>query len=414
MHIPKQQLQQQRELAVQRYVRYRKKRKQLIGTAIVLCLMLLFFTSIRVSPTVANYVSKVPGLQVIVALLEQDKGIQDIVAHNYYESLGQYATKDGFTVQLQGAIIDEYDVFLAYSISYLQPRTSHNDYTIDVYQGETKLQAPYSWGSMDGLDGEQPLQITEHSLNMALPTPLDLHEPHFTVVFTFDDGPVMTIPFTWTHPIAPAKKTTTPLVIEANGQHIIIDEIRRTPMRLAIDVTLDETNTQQVLALDGLAATLKNGPTRERIHTGFTATGTMREGKVTYFLQSNYFYDSDEITLHIDEIQAVPKGQDFIEVDFTTNEVLYQPPYLQADIRVNDHTVAATIPDMVLKQQLFYSALTEDNEKIYSISSTFSNHDTISIVTEQFEADVTRAKLFVHYIQRPIAQNLDINMPLTN
>lgn len=84
------------------------------SVAIVFLCCLSLLLSIRVSPTVASYVAKIPGLDAIVSAVVRDKGIKDIVEHKYYEEINKTQTKDGLSLTLQGVIADQSGFVLYY------------------------------------------------------------------------------------------------------------------------------------------------------------------------------------------------------------------------------------------------------------------------------------------------------------
>lgn len=107
------------------------------------------------------------------------------------------------------------------------------------------------------------------------------------------------------------------------------------------NINLDGANTMQILSLENIAVEMENGERREEVvKNGMFEGRNIREGKFTLNLQSNYFHDSDSLKILIGAVHAVPKGEDFIEVDFGTKEVLTKPDYLDWDISVTEQGVA--------------------------------------------------------------------------
>jgi len=60
----------------------RKKRSCFTAASVVVVLMLLFVTCIRVSPTFAQAIEKIPGFTPIVEMIGYDKGVKDIVSED--------------------------------------------------------------------------------------------------------------------------------------------------------------------------------------------------------------------------------------------------------------------------------------------------------------------------------------------
>lgn len=95
----------------------------------------------------------------------------------------------------------------------------------------------------------------------------------------------------------------------------------------------------KILNYEGKAIHLNTGNHRELILNGLTSFKMDEDMTTTYLFQSNYFYEADEMTITFDKILAVPKDDNFIEVDFATNEVLYVPDYIDWDTSIDGNQV---------------------------------------------------------------------------
>lgn len=412
--IPKDKLRQGRIDAFTKLKKERRRKNQWQAITLVAILFLSFLLTVRVSPTIASYAAKIPGLSVIVELVQENEGIKDAIANEYYEELGILVQDKGVTITLQGAIIDEYGIMLMYDFDYPTKKSDHHNYSVNIYQGDQRLENSMSYGSMDGLD--EPVAHSSHMLEMTLDQPLDTTNPHFRVEFEMRDGDKQTIsiPFSLDKPIAKAKVIEPNTNITAQDQSLTINKIIRTPLRIHIEVKPDPSNTMQIVALDNISLELKNGSKRELIRNGLVGSGSFREGQYTFYLQSNYFYDSDELIVRIGEIQAVPKGEDYIEVDFTTKEVLYKPDFIDWDIKVVDSNVFLNAPvkDDHGRQHLF-PAEKEDGASLESEGSSFSTsaHEGFNY-REYYEPFNGRAKLWINYIDNPIAKDIEVKIDL--
>lgn len=150
----------------------------------------------------------------------------------------------------------------------------------------------------------------------------------------------ITIPFSLQNEIAKEKTITANRTVDVDGQKFTITKIRRSPLKTALDIEVDEANTMQILSLDDIAVETENGERKEGIKYAMAMGRNMHDGKFTLYLQSNYFHDSDSLKILIGAVHAVPKGEDFIEVDFGTKEVLTKPDYLDWDISVTQQSVS--------------------------------------------------------------------------
>ncbi|MEK4386310.1 DUF4179 domain-containing protein [Solibacillus sp. FSL W7-1464] len=416
MDIPKDKLRQGRIEAFTKLKKERRRKKQWQGITAVAILFLSFLLTVRVSPTIASYAAKIPGLSVIVELVQENEGIKDAIANEYYEELGILVQDKDVTITLQGAIIDEYGVMLMYDFDYPTKKSNHHNYTVNIYQGDQQLKNSMSYGTKDSLD--EPVAHSGHILELTLDQPLDTKNPNFRVEFEMRDGDKQTIsiPFSLEKPIAKAKVVEPNTSITAQGQSLTISKIIRTPLRIHIEVKPDPSNTMQIVALDDISLELKNGSKRELIRNGLVGSGSFREGQSTFYLQSNYFYDSDELIVRIGKIQAIPKGEDYIEVDFKTKEVLYKPDFIDWDIKVvgNDVYVNAPVKDDHGRQPL-YPAEKEDGTTLETEGCSYftSAHEGFNY-REYYVPYNGRAKLWISYIDNPIAKDVEIKIDLTD
>ena len=415
INIPKDKLRQGRIDALAKVKKDIRRKKQWQAITAVAIVFLSFLLSVRVSPTIASYAAKIPGLSVIVELVQENEGIKDAIDNEYYEELGILVQDKDVTITMQGAIIDEYGIMLMYDFDYPTKKSDHHNYSVKLYQGDQQLESSVSYGSRDDRDG--PISHSNHMLEMTLDQPLDTNNPNFRVEFEMRDGDKqnISIPFTLEKPIAKAKVVEPNASITAQNQRLMINKIIRTPLRIHIEVQPDPSNTMQIVALDEISLELKNGKKRELIRNGLVATGSLRESPYTLYLQSNYFYDSDELIVRIGEIQALPKGEDYIEVDFRTKEVTYKPDFIDWDIKVvgSDVYLQAPVKDNHGRQHLF-PAEKADGTPLETTGTSFyvSDHEEYNY-REYYEPYNGKAKLWINYLDNPIATDVELKIDLT-
>lgn len=321
--VPKEQLQQIRMDVLRKVQREKRTKKRMASVAIVFLCCLSLLLSIRVSPTVASYVAKIPGLDAIVSAVVRDKGIKDIVEHKYYEEINKTQTKDGLSLTLQGVIADQSGFVLYYDAD---ASFELNLEEVQLFQGDDEIKCGCSF-TMGGVNQAFISSSVEYSFS----EPMAYTSRDFTAVFRFKDknqGEIeMTIPFSLQNEIAEEKVFIANRTVEVEGQKFTITKIRRTPLKLALDIEVDKANTMQILALDDIAVVTESGERRESIRSSHSMNGDIRDGKYTLYLQSNYFDNPQSLTVLIGAVQAVPKGEDFIEVDFGRQEVLSKPDF---------------------------------------------------------------------------------------
>ncbi|AHN21042.1 DUF4179 domain-containing protein [Lysinibacillus varians] len=408
--VPKEQLQQIRMDVLRKVQREKRTKKRMASVAIVFLCCLSLLLSIRVSPTVASYVAKIPGLDAIVSAVVRDKGIKDIVEHKYYEEINKTQTKDGLSLTLQGVIADQSGFVLYYDAD---ASFELNLEEVQLFQGDDEIKCGCSF-TMGG--GNQA--FISSSVEYSFSEPMAYTSWDFTAVFRFKDknqGEIeMTIPFSLQNEIAEEKVFIANRTVEVEGQKFTITKIRRTPLKLALDIEVDKANTMQILALDDIAVVTESGERRESIRSSHSMNGDIRDGKYTLYLQSNYFDNPQSLTVLIGAVQAVPKGEDFIEVDFGRQEVLSKPDFLDWDISVEQQSLktAAKNWDGRIRHIFYRSGLKADGTTLAYKGGTFSDDDEYLYSTEYFDQYNGKAKIFFNYYYNPIGEDIEVKIPL--
>ena len=140
------------------------------------------------------------------------------------------------------------------------------------------------------------------------------------------------VPFTLTKPIKQPKVYEVNQSVVVDGQTIDIKQLKISPLRAEIRLAADEQNTMQLLKFTSVRLIDENGEDWGQPING--DGGLLRDGEVSLFMQSNYFRQPKKLTLVMERIEALPKGSDYIEVDFEQQKVLYVPSELDIDVQV--------------------------------------------------------------------------------
>jgi hypothetical protein len=411
--VPKEKLQQVRKDTLRRVQREKRTTKRIVSVAIVslFCLSILF--SIRVSPTIASYVAKIPGFEAIVTAISIDKGIKDIVDNDYYEEINEMRSKSGLSLTLQGVIADHSGLVLFYDADALFDISELFLEKVQLFQGDNEMQGSNSF-VMNASDQTHITSSVEYNFS----EPITYNSKDFKAVFHFNDKVKgnfeITVPFTLQNEIAEEKIIAANRTINVDGQKFTIKQIRRSPLKVALDIEIDQANTMRILALDDIAIVTESGERRDRLRQGITIDGDIREGKYTVYLQSNYFDDPESLTVIIGAVQAVPKGEDFIEVDFGTKEVLTKPDYFDWDISVKQQDVSVAVDKWDNNDRLLmlHHAVKGDGTTLEHLGSTVSRDEQYVIETTQFQEYDGKAKIYINYYFNPIGKNIELNIPL--
>lgn len=411
--VPKEKLQEIRVNTLRKVQREKRTKKRIVPVAIValFCISILF--SIRVSPTIASYVAKIPGFEAIVIAISIDKGIKDIVDNDYYEEINEMRSKSGLSLTLQGVIADHSGLVLFYDADALFDISELQLENVQLFQGDDEMEC----GCTFAMNASNQTYISS-SVEYDFSEPIAYTSKDFTAVFHFNDkvkGNIeITIPFTLKNEIAEEKINAANRTVDIDGQKFTITQIRRSPLKVALDIEIDPANTMRILALDDIAVVTESGERRDRIRQGITVDGDIREGKYTVYLQSNYFDDPESLTVIIGAVQAVPKGEDFIEVDFGAKEVLTKPDYFDWDISVTQQDISVAVDKWDNNDRLLmlHHAVKEDGTTLEHMGMTVSRDEQYDVETTQFEDYDGNAKIYLNYYYNPIGKNIELNIPL--
>ncbi len=408
--VPKEKLQQVRMDTFRKVQQEKRTKKRIATVSIVFLLCLSFLFSIRVSPTIASQVAKIPGFEALVLAIARDKGIQDIVDNEYYEEINVTQSKNGLSLTLQGVIADHTGLVLFYDADASFDMSRLNLEEVQLFQGDEKIEGGGSFTSNVDNQTRISSSVEYDFLETFAYTSKD-----FKAVFHFNDkdkGNIeITVPFTLQNEIAKEKIFTANRTVNVDGQKFTITQIRRSPLEMALDIEVDEANTMEILSFDDVEVVMQDGERRKsKNHPLYK---NIREGKYTLYLQSNYFHDPESLKILIGAVQAVPKGEDFIEVDFGTKEVLTKPDYFEWDISVTQQDVSVAIDKRAESRFLLLTnAVKEDGTGLEFKSATTSRDEQYVIETTQFEDYDGKAKIYINYFFNPIGKNIELNIPL--
>ncbi|MGG0670805.1 DUF4179 domain-containing protein [Lederbergia citrisecunda] len=415
--VPKEKLQQIRMDTIRKVQREKRIKKRIVPVAIValFCVSILF--SIRVSPTFAGYVAKIPGFHALVSAVRSDAGIKDIVDNQYYEEINVTESKNGLALTLHGAVADHSGLVLFYDANALFDMSKYDLNDVQLFQGDDQILGANRIPGRSTYVNTGNQEYISSSVIYNFPEPIVYTSKDFKAVFHFNDidkGKFeITIPFTLQNEIAQEKVIPANRIVDIDGQKFTITQIRQSPLKTAIDIEIAEANTMQILAFDDITVMTDPGERRYSIMNGIATDGDIRDGKITLYVQSNYFHEADSLTINIGAVQAVPKGEDFIEVDFGAKEVT-KPEYFDWDISVTSQEISVAVKkgDNQGRQLRLWNAVKEDGTPLEFRRSTFSRDEQYEIETTQFQDYDGKAKIYFSYYFNPIGKDIELNIPL--
>lgn len=303
----------------------RSKKKTLWALTVAALLMVTFVTSIRVSPAFANAVASIPGMERFVYLIQFDKGLEAIIENDYYEPIGVSQVEDNITFTIDGVIIDEtgMEVFYTLEAPFSIEKILYEK--VDVLNDGKSLSdnAGITYGSV----GQEKANRIEEQLSFTFQKAKQFTSQQFELMLKLENDKQTTfhIPFTLKNKIQQGKIYTLNQEVKMDGQKMLVKKITVHPLRVAVDIEFDEHNDMEILQFEDMRLEDENGEVWSSIQNGASGFGGVENKERTYFLQSNYFKEPKELYFKFDKVQALPKNESYLLVDFGKKKVLEQP-----------------------------------------------------------------------------------------
>lgn len=322
--VPKNELLNRRQQVIRQHRKEQRTRRriwQTVGVAVLFCLA--FVTGIPVSPAFANTVAKLPGFEQIVERIAYSKSVEDILANDYFEELMISETKNDLTLTVVGVIADETGMIVSYSLESPSDIAYLSMPEIELLHHNEGIKAGVStkWA------GRESTKSIQSEIIVTASEPINYINKDFMINMVFDDPhqTSFSIPFTLEKPIVPTKVYELNEVAVFEGQEILLKQLAISPLRAEVKMELAESNDMQILAIGAMKLLDENGEEWGAITSNVVGMGNLRDGNYSYFMESNYFREPKALTLVLEEVRALPKGKDFIEVDFSVSELVNNP-----------------------------------------------------------------------------------------
>lgn len=402
------------------YAKYKKRQKRnrlfFKQVALVAVLVIVFVSSIRVSPAFANAVAKIPGFAPLVEMITKDKGLKDIVDNEYFEELNIVQTENNITLTILGTIADEtgivifYELDAPFNISNLETKEFQLSQNGEVINGSSTSGWPFT----------EATKTIQGKLEVIATSKIDYSQPNFELYLKFGDTKEtsFTIPFTLTKPIQPSKVYAVNKPLKIDGQTIYVQSLTISPLRAELKLKADRQNTMQILQIDHLKVLDEKGEEWGKVHDGLVGLGGFREETNSIFIQSNYFRKPKKLTLILDHIEALPKGEDYVEIDFLRQKILKVPPIDNFDLKILDsNSIAVTYkPKVAHHVQLFSDVIDSEGNKFYHNSfSVYENHNGFTESSYQFDLKGAVNPVQIYFFSFPhyLEGSTQVEIPLT-
>lgn len=401
----------------------RRARMRMYTSVAALFTFIMLITSIRISPAFAYYVSKVPGFNYIVKLINYDKGIKDAVDNDFVEQINASQEHDDIVFTIKDIIIDNSKAIIFYSIENKGDHRFVNlkDMTFKDDKGKELI---YSGGWTHFINKDMNIykkleESVELNFNEESQIPETLHisvklKESKEEAYSKDSEEIL--PYTWDFKIPIDKKKFQDMSkkyvlnknIEVGGQRIIFKNLTITPTRMALEIEYDKNNTKKILGFDDIEIVDENGENRSTIMNGISGTKIDDYNEIIYF-QSNYFADPKELYIKGSSIRALDKDKCTVAIDIENNKLLKAPDDKFILNSVNkgdkelilDYKVISNDPkDKNNHYNSFYNEIKDSNGKVYQ------EYRSSSSVGSSLENNITSFITIDNEIKSPIYLNI--------
>lgn len=297
-----------------------RKKKSFLSLLAVAILIIGLFSTIRVSPAFASYISSLPGMEKIVEMIRDDKGRVAAVENQYYQEIGVHEKNDSMQVTIDGAISDEMGIVLFYTLESDEKMNGlmMDEVELKALNGTSLNSATTTFGHPHFSDEKK------NSFNGTIE--FFFQAPLTTKDFVVDievKGKQFSLPFTLNDykakKVYPVHQT-----LELEGEKINIEKVTIYPLRAVVHLKMDPNNKKHILHLEDLRLVDENNEVWGTILNGITKSGD-KDTEQEIYLQSNYFKEPKELYLVLNKAQAIEKNGASIIVDIEKLEILKQP-----------------------------------------------------------------------------------------
>lgn len=306
-------------------------------------LLISFVTSISVSPVFANKVATIPGLDRIVALIQQDRGLTAAVENDFYQPINLSQEKNGITVILDGVIADKKGMVVFYSVHSKEVDLSTLE--LKYLQLLSGMNTRYRFGLGNYGMNLTPKEGTNfYSGVQTIEKVLFSKDPSWGIgIKNGDKIEHFNIPFTYKLIDVENKNIVVDKEVTIEGQRFKIKQLIVNPIRTTIKLEEDPNNSKKLLARTFDELKLVDETGRAWSAMPGNSFKVLPKGDVweVPLMESFYFHDPKELTLTFGKVAAMEKSEAYILIDTDAKEFLEQPSKsIFSNLQVKDNRVS--------------------------------------------------------------------------
>ncbi|WP_413363187.1 DUF4179 domain-containing protein [Lysinibacillus sp. 3P01SB] len=372
INVPKEQLAKTRHRALQKV----QKEKRRISnwryyTVLTAAAALAFILSIRFIPPFAETMTLVPGFTEVVLFLTEDQRDEKYT----YEELDISETKNNLTLTVKGVLADETGMKIRYSLEAPYNIAKLPVRSVTILQDGKELDGASSYGSP--VDGEIKKYIEDTIFQTVEGENLP-NKKNFELQITFGDKEETTfeIPFTIKSDIVKKQVYKIDQTFSYEGQKLIVKDITIAPTSTRLRITSDASNSMQILNVGHVRVFNEQGEPVNTPENGLTGLNNLSYGEVIYLFESDAVNSADSLTIELENIDVLPKDDNYVEVDFSKQIVLKQPAIGKVKFKIRQGGVI-TIEEEEGTEVRLSHAIDADGRRfeMESFSSTWNQVD---------------------------------------
>ncbi|TQR20344.1 DUF4179 domain-containing protein [Psychrobacillus vulpis] len=343
--------------------------------AIAAILLISFVTSISVSPVFASKVASIPGLEKIVSLIKQDRGLTAAVENDFYQPINLSQEKNGITVTLDGIIADKKGMVIFYSVHSKEVDLSTLEIKyLELSSGMTPRYR-FGLGNNYGLNLTPREGTNFYSGVKTIEKVAFSKDPSWGMgIKNGDKIEHFNIPFTYKLMDVENKNIVVDKEVTIEGQRFKIKQLIVNPIRTTIKLEEDPNNSKKLLsrAFDELKLVDEMGRTWST--TPGNSYKVLPKGNLweVPLMESFYFHDPKELTLTFGKVAAMEKSEAYVLIDTETKEFLEQPSKsIFSNLQVKDNRVSfiVQVDKEYDKNLVHFNKFIDANEKEFYIET---------------------------------------------
>ena len=348
-------------------------KRSILSIAMVAILFIAFVTSVNVSPAFANKVSAIPGLDRVVALIQNDKGLVAAVEHDIYQPVNVSQTEHGITVTLDGVIVDEKGMVIFYTVESKEKDLSELGYK--YWRVKSNKRSPYEY-SMEIRNSFYPLATekglkafsSSHRIESRYKSSLPSEGHRLEIgIINGDKIENFKIPFSYEKINNLESKTfTVNKEVEIEGQIVEIKFIVVDPTGMKLFLEAKPSNTKKLLY--GAFNNIRLVDEKGREWSTHADSYYWEQNKFTVSVpDSFYFYSPKKLTINFGKVAAIDKDEAYLLIDTNLSKFIKQPKdSIFSDLKIENNQVSFVIDVDRNKEFVYFPKITNEREEEYT------------------------------------------------